>query len=225
MNLNKLLDTQVGTPELKIPPGTKTTPSEQRARVVVVDDFSPLTNVTAATATPKMPPLPSPPPPPPQQQSQLISEPAEKEMQPQRAVSIPSTSLKEKSSLRAKDRTRNSPDEFYYYYSSWEKCYEIFGKKCINTEKLFHERTLVEGIVLLSLPPSSSDNELLLEYFGPNVPVDKKQVECCIRLRREILDEHKKYLAQIGPNKYLCKRKIQFSSRLPKHEFRTKYFS
>lgn len=204
---------------MKIPPSTKSTPCEQ-LRAVVVDDFSPLTNVTAV-ATPKMPPLPSPPP---QQQSQLISEPAEKEMQPQRAVSIPSTSLKDKLSA-AKDRSRHSPDEFYYYYSSWEKCYEIFGKRCINTEKIFHERALVEGIVLLSLPPMSSDNELLLEYFGPNVPVDKKQVECCIRLRREILDEHKKYLAQIGPNKYLCKRKIQFSSRLPKHEFRSKYFS
>lgn len=137
-------------------------------------------------------------------------------MQPQQATPI-------STNIETSIKTKKS-EEFYYYYSSWEKSYEIFSKRCISTEKLFHEGKLVEGILLLTLPPSSSDNELLLEYFGPSVPVDKKQIECYIRLRREILDENKQYLARIGSNKYLCKRKIQFSSKLPKHEFRSKYF-
>lgn len=91
---------------------------------------------------------------------------------------------------------------------------------------MFHERELVEGIVLLTLPPKSSDNELLLEYFGPSVPVDKRQIECYIRLRREVIDESKQFLVRLGPYKYLCKRKILFSTegKLPKHEFRAKYF-
>ena len=26
--------------------------------------------------------------------------------------------------------------EYYYFYASWEKCYEIFSNRCINLEKV-----------------------------------------------------------------------------------------
>lgn len=113
--------------------------------------------------------------------------------------------------------------KFYYFYCSGVKCQEIFNKRCIALEKVFYEGRPMNGIVLLTLPPGSSDNDLLLEIYGSCVPYERTRVECCIKFRREILDKSKQHLTRISPHKFICKKRIEFSTKFPKHEFRYMY--
>lgn len=119
-------------------------------------------------------------------------------------------------------RLREQSDYFYLYVSG-EKCNEIFTKGKIGLEKIFHNGSIIEAILLLTLPPSSSDIELLFELYGPNVPFDKFRVQCCIKLNRAIFEKNTKYLIKVGETKYLCTKRVEFGSKFPKHEYRFRF--
>lgn len=115
-----------------------------------------------------------------------------------------------------------SETDYLYLYVSGSQCTEIFthGKICL--EKAIYDGKIVDGILLLSLPPSCSDDELLSELYGPGVPFDKFRVQCYIKLNR-LLFEKSKYLHQISTKKYMCTKRIEFGNKFPKHEFRYRF--
>lgn len=115
-----------------------------------------------------------------------------------------------------------SETDYLYLYVSGSQCTEIFthGKICL--EKAIYDGKIVDGILLLSLPPSCSDDELLSELYGPGVPFDKSRVQCYIKLNRLLFDKSK-YLHQISTKKFLCTKRIEFGNKFPKHEFRYRF--
>ncbi|CAF0762000.1 unnamed protein product [Brachionus calyciflorus] len=112
--------------------------------------------------------------------------------------------------------------DYLYLYVSGQQCTEIFTQGKILLEKTIHDGKVTEGILLLSLPPSSSDSELLTELYGPGVPFDHFRVQCYIKLNRLLFDKSK-YLHQISRNKFLCTKRIEFGNKFPKHEFRFRF--
>lgn len=112
--------------------------------------------------------------------------------------------------------------DYLYLYVSGSQCTDIFTQGKICLEKAIHDGKIVDGILLLSLPPNCSDSELLSELYGPGVPFDKFRVQCYIKLNR-LLFEKSKYLHQVSANKFLCTKRIEFGNKFPKHEFRYRF--
>ena len=113
----------------------------------------------------------------------------------------------------------------YYLYVSWENCREIFLKRCIDLEPLFWENNLINGIVLLTLPPESEDSTLLNQLYGSNCPLDSNRIECFIKIKREVLDKNEKYLIKLDKFKFAFTKRILFGLKFPKHEFRSNFKS
>lgn len=121
------------------------------------------------------------------------------------------------------DKSSQDYDEYLYLYMSSEKYAKIFERRFIELDRLIHHGKFISAILLTSLPPVKSDLELLSELYGANVILDRRSVQCYIKLRKEILESFKNALIKIGENKYLFMKNICFTTSFPKHEFRSNY--
>ncbi len=119
--------------------------------------------------------------------------------------------------------TKPKEDIYLYFYSNSDKYTKIFEKRTIEMEKLIHDDKIIDAILLITVPPVSTDMEILKELYGSNALIDRKIVQCVIKFRREILESYKNCLVKISDTKYLFLKNISFSNTFPKHEFRANF--
>lgn len=128
--------------------------------------------------------------------------------------------------IQLEDNSKSSMNvDYLFYYTDSMNLIKIFKNRRIELEPMFHDKKLVNGIILVRTKPNESDSRILMDYYGPCVPINQTRIQSYIQFKYQCLNKSNNNLIKINDNKYLCLKSIQFGpNKNPRHDFRlTKY--